>query len=89
MQRKKNLRSKKSTRAPGRRMCSVRYTFVNMGLEREPRLEKQVDPLGLAANKKPYQKPAFRYERVFETSALSCSKLPGAMRCGTKNNKHS
>lgn len=26
------------------------------------------------AGKKPYQKPAFRYERVFETMALSCGK---------------
>ena len=25
--------------------------------------------------KKPYQKPAVRYERVFETSALSCGKV--------------
>jgi hypothetical protein len=25
--------------------------------------------------KKPYQKPAFRYERVFETLALACGKV--------------
>ena len=25
--------------------------------------------------RKPYQKPAVRYERVFETSALACGKL--------------
>jgi hypothetical protein len=25
--------------------------------------------------KKPYTKPAFRYERVFATSALSCGKV--------------
>jgi len=25
--------------------------------------------------KKPYQKPAFRYERVFETMALACGKM--------------
>ena len=25
--------------------------------------------------KKPYQEPAFRYERVFETMALSCGKV--------------
>jgi len=25
--------------------------------------------------KKPYQKPEFRYERVFETMALSCGKV--------------
>jgi hypothetical protein len=27
------------------------------------------------ATKKPYQEPAFRYERVFETMALSCGKV--------------
>jgi hypothetical protein len=27
--------------------------------------------------KKPYQKPAFQVERVFETNALSCGKLTG------------
>jgi hypothetical protein len=26
-------------------------------------------------NKKPYQKPAFRYEQVFETLALACGKI--------------
>ncbi len=27
-----------------------------------------------ANEKKPYRKPAFRFERVFETMALSCGK---------------
>jgi hypothetical protein len=27
-----------------------------------------------ANGKKPYRKPAFRFERVFETMALSCGK---------------
>ena len=27
------------------------------------------------APKKPYQKPAFRHERVFETMALTCGKV--------------
>ncbi|MGA7683600.1 MAG: hypothetical protein WCC32_02425 [Terriglobales bacterium] len=31
----------------------------------------------LSGQKKPYQKPAFRSERVFETAALSCGKLAG------------
>ena len=35
-------------------------------------------PLGSRSKeKKLYQKPAFRYERVFETLALSCGKLVG------------
>jgi hypothetical protein len=28
-------------------------------------------------SKKPYTKPAFRFERVFETQALSCLKVQG------------
>ncbi len=28
-----------------------------------------------AATKKPYQKPTFRCERVFETMALACGKI--------------
>jgi hypothetical protein len=28
-----------------------------------------------ARSRKPYQKPAFRFERVFETMALSCGKV--------------
>ena len=27
--------------------------------------------------KKPYRKPEFRYERVFETTALACGKTRG------------
>lgn len=27
--------------------------------------------------KKPYSKPAFRFEQVFETQALSCGKIGG------------
>jgi hypothetical protein len=30
-----------------------------------------------ATNKKPYEKPSFRYEQVFVTSALSCGKVAG------------
>jgi hypothetical protein len=32
---------------------------------------KELSPLA----KKRYQRPAFRYERVFETLALSCGKI--------------
>jgi hypothetical protein len=31
--------------------------------------------------KKTYQKPEFRYERVFETMALACGKTPVGGRC--------
>jgi hypothetical protein len=33
-------------------------------------------------NRKPYQKPAFQYERVFETAALRCGKMgPTQSQC--------
>ena len=41
--------------------------------ERAPR-EKQL-LVNAGKEKKLYQKPAFRYERVFETLALSCGKI--------------
>jgi hypothetical protein len=31
--------------------------------------------------KRPYVKPAFRYEKVFETQALSCGKLDVSTSC--------
>ena len=37
--------------------------------ERAPERQQPTTP------KKPYQKPAFRYERTFETMALSCGKV--------------
>lgn len=30
--------------------------------------------------KKPYVKPAFRHEKVFETTALSCGKISATQR---------
>jgi hypothetical protein len=34
------------------------------------------------SGKKPYQKPEFRYERVFETMALACGKMsPTEFQC--------
>jgi len=32
------------------------------------------EPRPAAVEKKPYEKPGFRYEQVFVTSALSCGK---------------
>ena len=31
-----------------------------------------------ATGKKPYEKPAFRHEKVFVTTALSCGKTPNS-----------
>jgi hypothetical protein len=39
---------------------------------------------------KPYQKPAFRFERVFETNALSCGKVAGqGINCAPNLNRSS
>ncbi|HYM79616.1 MAG TPA: hypothetical protein VE377_26805 [Candidatus Dormibacteraeota bacterium] len=34
-----------------------------------------------AISKKPYEKPSFRFEPVFVTSALSCGKTPNEGQC--------
>jgi len=40
------------------------------------------DPRALVT-RKPYEKPSFRYERVFVTTALSCGKVqPTQAGCG-------
>jgi hypothetical protein len=41
---------------------------------RAPR-EKRQQPGDAGKEKKLYQKPAFRHERVFETLALACGKV--------------
>ena len=38
--------------------------------------------------KKPYTKPAFRFERVFETQALSCGKI-SVTQGACRFNRHS
>jgi hypothetical protein len=45
-----------------------------MNDDRAPNQKRQ-HPADAGRAKKPYQKPAFRYERVFETQALSCGKV--------------
>ena len=39
------------------------------------------EPQGAAVEKKPYEKPGFRYEQVFVTSALSCGKTGTEQNC--------
>ena len=39
--------------------------------------------------KKPYQKPEFRFERVFETRALRCGKVSATQSSCTHNRKNS
>jgi hypothetical protein len=37
--------------------------------------ESSSDTQHAAETKKPYEKPSFRYEKVFVTSALTCGKI--------------
>ena len=47
---------------------------TNEGIEKTPDSTKPA--------KKPYEKPAFKYERVFVTTALSCGKVgPTSASC--------
>lgn len=44
--------------------------------------DKSVSDSTRRAEKKPYQKPSFRHERVFETMALACGKIsPTQFQC--------
>ena len=45
-------------------------------------LSSHNEPQTPAIKKKPYEKPAFRYENVFVTSELSCGKInPSGLNC--------
>jgi hypothetical protein len=44
-------------------------------------------PRPAAIEKKPYEKPGFRYEQVFVTSALTCGKISGTQSSCTGNTK--
>jgi hypothetical protein len=52
--------------------------------------EKTPSSAGSASStKRPYQKPAFRHERVFETMALSCGKISSTQAGCASNRKTS
>jgi hypothetical protein len=44
-------------------------------MDKEKRLSAEVSAGVISNAKKPYKKPSFQYERVFETMALSCGKV--------------
>jgi hypothetical protein len=51
---------------------------VRDGMEESPGGESVArEEVVLSRVRKPYQRPAFRYERVFETTALACTKATG------------
>jgi len=45
--------------------------------------EQKITAENRPAGKKPYSKPEFRYERVFETMALACGKTQMGPTCAT------
>jgi len=49
----------------------------------------QAERIRPPARKKPYQKPAFRHEKVFETMALSCGKVQTTQGSCHNNRKSS
>ena len=44
-------------------------------MSREKDSNQPRQPLDMGTAKKPYRKPAFRHELVFETMALACGKV--------------
>ena len=44
------------------------------------------EPRPAASGKKTYERPGFRYEQVFVTSALSCGKTVGGSEGGCSTN---
>jgi hypothetical protein len=44
-------------------------------------LSSNDEPRTPATKKRPYERPAFRYEQVFVTSALRCTKTPVDQHC--------
>lgn len=51
--------------------------------------DQQKIPGTRAAAKKPYLKPAFRHEKVFETMALACGKISITQAQCKRNKKNS
>jgi hypothetical protein len=49
----------------------------------------QTNPAEPKLEKKPYQKPQFRFERVFETRALTCGKVNPTQSSCSHNRKSS
>jgi hypothetical protein len=59
-----------------------------MSGDKQPLAPKPDDPEGAAAGKKPYERPSFVREQVFETMALACGKVSptsGACKSVKKN----
>ena len=63
---------------------------MGMGEKSEKPVEGTGDASkGQTAPRKPYQKPEFHYEQVFETAALACGKTPAQPLLCKGNRKRS
>ena len=60
-----------------RRLCRAGITIsaTMSGVRSMDMNEKSSEPRTPATSKKPYEKPSFRFEKVFVTTALSCGKV--------------
>ncbi len=65
----------------------VTLTDMKQAQRRTAATDKTTDQAGKA--KKPYQKPSFRHERVFETMALVCGKIGTTSSACSLNSKNS
>jgi hypothetical protein len=52
-------------------------------------LESQTGSIETPKLKKPYHKPSFHFESVFETTALSCGKIDSTQLACQMNRKNS
>jgi hypothetical protein len=52
-------------------------------------IEKLEEKIGKKRGKRPYEKPLFRSEELFETAVLACGKTPGeGGECIGRGGKH-
>jgi hypothetical protein len=51
--------------------------------------ERALTPSPRGSARKPYLKPAFRHEQVFETMALACGKMSGTQPSCFRNRRSS
>ena len=62
---------------------------MNEARQRSVHTKKRIDTASTAKTKRPYTKPAFQHEKVFETMALACGKLSPTQRPCRFNRKNS
>ncbi len=55
-------------------------------MDKEQQIGQQA---GGSSSKKPYQKPSFRHEKIFETMALTCGKVQSTQGSCHQNRKNS